>query len=422
MRLRFVGPIPTATTTEYPEHLVTQSYLTAVLASNLSQATVDTTIKNRLASYATVAQVDERDNALATSAFIDTADNTRLAKTTLDKPGGPVLLDTTGKIPVTKTGVGTDKQRFPNATYGMTTGATVTTSGEATVFSMSVPAPNYAYKVMVSGSLHASVALDNAVYPIALVSRDSPSGPIVAAGYGIPDAYQTPQVGSQASRIWISSALKPFERIWTGQFTYTSGWLNFNWGTVNNSTYKTELSGANNMIALSDMTNATLTASVNYTGGELPTAGVGIDNIGRIFGELQIVNSSSGVLVTGPTSTGAGATCTATVTANIRKGDLLTVKGRQNVVAPWGSVFPGNFGTWAPEGISTVNILTVTPSLATGTTTGGITMIPTSLDNQSSIPAGVSTNLYVRILSSGGGTAVTATNFKPFLFAIPIPA
>lgn len=421
LRVRYVGAMPAPATVTGQDHIVTQGYLNAVLASNITQADVDTAIAAKLVPYATDDQVDERDRALASTKFIDEADKTRLAKADLNKPGYPLTLDTDGKIPVALTGIGGSRQRYPRTAWipGAYNTAAVTSTSEATVFTLNIPDPGFAYKVLVTGSVHGSITADSGEFPKILVYRDSVSGPVVAFGYGVAEAYQSPQVGSQASRAWVSSSLRPTVKMWTGQWSYTSDWLTFGWAAINSSPYVTQLSGSNYVQVLADMTNVTLSAVVAYSGVDVPASGIG--NPSSVKAEIQIFSSNSGILATSPAQTGAAGTCTATVVTNVKKGDLLTVKGRQSLYAPWGSLQPGDFGTWAPGESGTGNTLTLTPAMAPGTATGEIPLIPAPLDGQSVIPAGTSTTLFVRIRSSGG-SAATATTYKPYLWATPIPA
>ena len=172
--------------------LVDEDYISTLIATNLSQGTVDSLVASSLSPYASIAYANTAMSVLATPAYVITNDTNYIPLSTIGQPSGPIALDAGGKVPV---GLITtaNTQRWPApfwtpATYA--SGPVTTTAGAATqLFTSSQPYPGFTYKLMVTGMVDASVALDNGEYPQVLVRQGSTTGPIVASGYGIAESY-----------------------------------------------------------------------------------------------------------------------------------------------------------------------------------------------------------------------------------------
>lgn len=421
--LKFVGG-----TSSLTNEVSTQSHIQNLLAGNLSQAQVDSQVNTRLTAYATKTYVDTQDAKLADSAFIDAADSTRLAKSNLNKPGYPFTLDSDGKVPKGKIKV-SSLQKYPNDTAGGAGGGG-TTSSEIGLLSIPVADPGYAYKLLVTGTVSASVASDNGSFPQVIVSRGD--GAVVAAGYGIAEAYQSPALGSASSRMYVAAPFIPTAypntKIIPAPFlnasvTYTTDWQNLSFVGVNTSPYTTTMSGISYMEAGSDMSGVTLAASMSFANGVIPNDAL-FDNIGKLTAEIRIFSSTRGVIVASAPSTGRQVSGTLTASTStpitVSRGELFTVQVKQTVYCPWGTASLGSYATWAPASSGVSNTLTLTPGLAPGMSGGEVTVLPTALSGQSAITG--PTSLSVR-LQSPGGTSVTALSSPaPRLMAIPIPA
>lgn len=411
--LKFVGGFD-----DNSDEIATRGYVDGLLDGNLSQAEINAKIANRLNEYATLSYVNTKDGTLADSAYIDAQDRSRLAKSSLNQPGQPFTLDGAGKIPGKLINV-SDLQKFPQITVGGDGGGG-TTSSDISLMSIPVPDPGYPYKLLVTGSVSASVAVDNGSRPVVTVYRGD--GAAVAQGYGISESYQSPPVGAVDSRMYINTPIlfPPNQAQVSGGFigfgvTLTTGWLQFSWTPSVESGFTSVLSSDGKfLVAQSSTDNATLRASVSYSGAQ-PNIGDASENF---TAEIQIANQGGNVLATASSKTYTG-TLIAEKNLSVKKGDAFTVYGKMTMFA-LGTLAYGNFATWAPTGSGTANRLTLSSGLAPGFSGGDITVMPLNYNSQSAFSG--STTLSVR-LSSPGGTSITATTSpSPRIMAIPIPA
>lgn len=421
--LKFVGG-----SSNQSNEVMIRSQIQNLLAGNINQAAVDSQITTRLSPYATKAYVDTQDAKLADSAFIDAADNTRLDKNNLNKPGYPFTLDKDGKIPADKIKV-TNLQKYPNTAVA-TSGGGGTTTSETFLLNLSVPDPGYPYKLLVTGTVSASVSTDTGARPQVIVFRGD--NVAVAQGYGISESYQTPAVGSVSSKMYVAAPYappawpnvvitKPGDLL-NSSIAYNSGWQNMSWVPVNTDPYFTSLSGTTYMQATANMSNVSMSASVSFANGFIPNDAL-FDNVGKLVAEMQIYSSRSGTIATSAPSNGrvVSGTLTASVSnLTVNKGDLFTVQVKQSMYCPWGTLGLGTFATWAPVGSGVSNTLTMVPGLAAGSSGGEISILPLALSNQSVISG--PTTLSVRLQSSGGVAVTALVAPSPRIMAIPIPA
>lgn len=421
--LKFVGG-----TTSQSNEVSTRSQIESLLAGNLTQPQVTTAINDRLSAYATKEYADTQDRKLADSEFIDTADKTRLNKDDLDKPGFPFRLNADGKVPPDKVKI-VSLQKYPNvAAAAVGTGGS--TGSELWLMNLSVPDPGYAYKLLVTGTVSASIAVDNGSRPEVLVSRSD--NIVVARGYGISETYQTPALGSGTSRMYVSTPTTPSQ--WpngvvvipappfNSSLTYHTDWQNLPFVGVNTDQYATTMSGTTYMVATTDMQNVSLTAQVSFANGEAPADAIP-PNIGTLTCQMQIYSTLKGVIASSAPSNGKQGSSTLTASTaspiSVSKNEWFTIQVKQSMYCPWGTLNVGKFATWAPTGSGTSNTLTMTPGLASGLSGGEISILPVALGSQSAITG--PTTLSVRLQSLGGSRITALGSPSPRIMAIPIP-
>lgn len=192
------------------------AYLTSLQAANLAQGTVTTLIANGLTVYATREYVDAQDALLATKAYIDGkyangdtipdtdtmnynpygGDANRILTTKIGTDGGPVGLDSIGKLDRAILTI-EDAQKWPAAGSSPSTynASPVTTGGvagvESTVYSYTVADPGYPYNLLVFGQVDVSTSADDNL-PLVNVRADSPTGTLVGTGQGVAESYGVP--------------------------------------------------------------------------------------------------------------------------------------------------------------------------------------------------------------------------------------
>lgn len=413
MGLRFVGG-----SVGDSNEISTKEHIENLLDGNLTQDQVNTIISNRLSAYATKTYVDTKDSQLADSAFIDAQDSSRLDRSQLNQIFMPFTLDGDGKIPARFVKV-TDTQKFPSIAVA-TEGGGGTTSASTPLLSLSVPDPGYSYKLLVFGTVSAVASADNGLYPYVLVTRTG--GQVVARGNGIAEAYQTPAPGAVSSRMYA----KPFKPTTSKDsggglqtLTRNSDWQLLSWMPVNSDVYTSTVNSPY-LEATSSMTGVTISANMSFSGGVLAKNFIN-GEIGSLTAYMQIESSVKGTIADALPITAKYGTLTASVSNyNVSKGETFTVKVRQVIEVPFGSVSASEFATWAPSDTGVSNTLTIVPSLSPNRAGGEITIIPTNLNDQSVING--ATTLSVVLHSSGGAPVTANSSPVPRISAIPIPA
>lgn len=393
--LRFVGPSASGN-----DDLVTQGDLLTLLADTVNVPQAQALIDAALATYADDAYVDTQDALLATSEYIDAADATRLAKANLNKPGYPFTLDSAGKVPAS---LAASLQRYPRTAAVATTGSGTTTS-ETTIGSLiPIPDPGYDYKLMVTGTVHAQINRDNGEYPkIVAVRADNT---VVGIGYGIAEGYQTPVPDGQSSQMYLSVPVT---------LDANNTWTNLQgWTAVNAGIYATSLNGFG-LLVNKAMKVATISASIAFTGAAAPLGG-------STASQIRIVNLSTQTLVaTSPAITSGSGTATVSATIAPLAGQVYVVQALTNNSSPlYNPVLnAGSLATWTA---GSTNTLTVAAATATGQTSADIPIIP-QITGQSTIAAGTSTTVSLRIQNPASGGTVSTVNYNPYLWVVPIPA
>lgn len=184
----YLGPAASAT-----NDLSRKVYLDNLKGTGfLTQAQVDSLISTGLAPYATKVYVDGRDALKASVAAVDAVDDTKLKVSSINTSGGPVGLDSSGRVPVGRV-PGTSTQRFPMGPYtplsflgslAMSVGG-----GEVTLMTSTVTDPGFTYRLLISGQIdcHTNVSGDP---PVVRVRANSTSGQLLAAGIGSTRQYR----------------------------------------------------------------------------------------------------------------------------------------------------------------------------------------------------------------------------------------
>lgn len=189
------------------------AYLLSLRGANLDATTVTNLINTGLTVYATRAYVDEQDALNATKAYIDGkyangdtipdtdvvnynpygGDASRILKADIGSDGGPVALDTLGKLDRAILTI-SDAQKWPapSSSPGSYNASTVTTGGvagiESTVYTHTVDDPGYPYNLLVFGQVDVTTTADDN-FPIISVRADTATGTLVGTGYGVPENY-----------------------------------------------------------------------------------------------------------------------------------------------------------------------------------------------------------------------------------------
>ena len=244
-----------------------------------------------------------------------------------------------------------------------------------------------------------------------VVYVETPSGQVIAQGYGASTNYQGQYPGAIASQAFLSATS-----------TATSSLINIPGWTANNAQGFTTTMVGNNFMQIPQSGVGTLTASVSFTGAAVGFGGT------AVYTQLQIVNSS-GVPLAGqvnPSVSGNSGTVTASWNGLLTQGALYTVQGVQYQVAPGSypastSGNPGTFGvfvyTVGTFGTWTSGTFTLAPVSVSNTEEA--TIIPTSLATQT--PLTGATTLTVKLGTVGNAGAAIATTLDPGLWVMPIP-
>lgn len=459
--LQYIGKTQTAAA-----DLVNQSYLAALLGSNMSQSTVDSLLSSGFSTYVTKSYVDSQDALNATKSYIDTADNTRLKLSNKGVNNGIAPLDATGRIPSSRINV-TTTQRWlkgfwtPSAYFA----SPVSTVSETTLYTASVSDPGFTYKLLCFGLVD-STAVDGTSAQV-LVRVGSTSGTIVASGYGLSEAYGYTD-GGGGDTFSRADSTTTLGSSWTQRVPTTGVGL----GILNQAAYIPPPAGNGNLVTIrvastfntpavnDDVQLSLVISSVAGSTATSVSLLIGADTTGVAAGLLystgfDSINASLASIFSTttdyspptrspfPPSNGTEQS-SATSLLDLAVGDTLTLSRAGNVysakkngaaisgLAAWtdsGNIVPrdsshrlfgfgcasittGGSGNPVGYGVDSVS----TGSIPNG---GPATLVPVSLSGQTAL-TGAST-LYVRLVSTGS-SSVTATTFNPQLYVMAVPA
>ena len=416
----------------YPSNskdLVTVGYVQDKIdVTNLDQPTVDAMIAQGFAPYADKTYADTKAALNATASYIDTGDNTRLHRANINQPNGIAGLGAaSAKVDRARLGLAST-QRWPlgyssPASYNASTVAAGLT--EQTIYTWTVDDPGYDYKLLVSGIVDGMTDRDT-YFPIILIRVGSNTGPIIAMGYGCTERY---------SAATVSQFTTP------GAFVYTIPvWAN----TIDILLLGGGgggASGAGNPFIWGNGGGAASWQTVTVTVGSLALP-IGVTQINGVVG------GSGGGAPGGVFSNNGGTGGTTSVTyhtstlasygAGGGSGNLGTQAGANaGSVSVGGYTYfnggYGNGGAGGPGGFFIGNpgqpggsgsAWFVAHPLSADFNAGPINVLPGSLSYQDVLTG--DTDLFVQLVrvigdNTGTGSAY-ATNFKPGMCAVPIPA
>lgn len=216
VNLTYVGAGPTddldISDNAYLLSLRDQNLDTTSVTNLISTGTVDGTGHAGLFPYALRSYVDSQDSLNATKAYIDGkyangdpipesdlvnynpygGDAARILKTRIDTSGGPVGLDSLGKLNRAILTI-PDAQKWPapGTSPGSYNAAPVTTGGvvgvDSTVYSYTVADPGYPYNLLVFGQVDVSTGADDNFPVISVRAGDDMT--LVGTGYGVAESY-----------------------------------------------------------------------------------------------------------------------------------------------------------------------------------------------------------------------------------------
>lgn len=233
-RLKYVGKTVVSDTANPKQSLdlANQDYIDSLLAANMSQSAVTSRITANLSGYATQSFANSSMTSLVTPAQVRAADANFVPTTAVGQPLGPVALSSLGQISPSLISA-TSTQQWPTPLYTPTAyqNVSVVTDSPLQLFTQAQPYPGYPYVLQITGIMDAQVPLtDNpTVFPQILVREGSPTGTILAFGYGIGESYTwgNPPLGVQS----------------TLQLGVGTEWAQYYGGTPGFGTYCTENAG-----------------------------------------------------------------------------------------------------------------------------------------------------------------------------------
>lgn len=172
--------------------LVDLDYVNTLLAANLSSSAVTSRITSNLSGLATQSFAASSMASLVTPAQVRAADAAFAAITNIGQPNGPIALSNLGQISPSLI-TATSTQQWPTPLYSPTAyqNVNVVTDSPLQLFTMAQPYPGYPYVLECTGIMDAQVPLTDSptVLPQVLIRQGSPTGPIIAFGYGVGESY-----------------------------------------------------------------------------------------------------------------------------------------------------------------------------------------------------------------------------------------
>ena len=449
-------------------------YLTTLLAGNMSQGAVTTRINSNFSAYATNTFAATALAGLASQSYVQTQDAAYVPLTSIGQPNGPVPLDTLGKVSAGLISA-PSTQQFPTPLYSPSGYPTTntTTDSPLQLFTIAQPYPGYNYRLLVTGLMDSQVPLTDSptCFPEVLIYEGSPTGPIIAFGYGIGQSYTWGQasLGVQNSTQlgngteWAQYYSTTTQGFWATTTANIATWVGAGLGNATcrcrnldpvfgatTSDYQQISMTIGSTLIINDAADNDIYARMDDTGTYYVRCKIGADNaslwysLGGTSVEVQI-----GSTVTSGITQAAGNVYTLLVgniaTNNPRQFLLYQQAGSvQTLVATWNdtsnaSALGGSYRGWGfgasvgayaffffpfeatPSSITSVTI--VDPANpATGVNSSPVLILPTALAGQTTQTG--PTTLYVWMQSSdqsGPVEEVTITSLLPGVAITPIP-
>lgn len=451
---RYIGPDATTD----PE-VAYQDYVDGIKAADMDSAEIDAAIDAGLNAYATRTYVDTRDGLLATQSYIDAQDNLRVKRASKDVANGVAGLDSSGKVapghidaPITQRYV-----RGPWTPAAYNTGIIAATL-EQTVYPCTVTDPGFPYKLVVFGHIDSHGYLGET--PIATVRvGNATSGEIIASGIGASDSMETALLGDDFERpnaATLGSMWEESYGVGNGRMTVNNGRAVFDGSGITDRTGRYRNLGPNSQYSASNYQK--ITADVEYR-GETWDAGFGFNSAQhlRLFGRvndaftayvgLEVRWGDARWFYANPNTSGTEQWLTDYFPTSLagdalnyisvgtkdnprrfqwyRDGVLVNTFNDDSALTAMGPTFRGwGFGTFAPNRLDQrltfpprLNGIYVTDQLENF---APLHLVPKGLDTQT-VRTGATT-LYVRLSRLGSLSSVSASNYKPKLHVMAVPA
>lgn len=454
--------------------LVDLDYLTTLLAGNMSQGAVTSRINSNLSSYATNSFAATALAGLATQSYVQTQDAAYVPLTSIGQSNGPVPLSVLGKVSPGLINAAST-QKFPTPLYSPTGYQTVatTTDSPLQLFTIAQPYPGYNYRLLVTGIMDSQVPLTDAptCFPQVLIYEGSPTGTIIAFGYGKGQSYTWGQAGLGAQNNtqlgngteWAQYYSATTQGFWATTTAGIATWVGAGLGNATcrcrnldpvfgktTTDYQQVSMTIGSTLIINDAADNDLYVRMDDTGTYYVRCKIGSDaaalyySLGGGTPEVQI-----GAAVTTGITQAAGNVYTLLAgnisTNSPRQFQLYQKVGStQTLVATWNdtsnaSALGGSYRGWGfgasvgayaffffpfeatPSSITAVTI--VDPANpATGVNSSPVVILPTSLAGQTTQTG--PTTLYVWMQSSdqsGAAEEVTITSLLPGVAITPIP-
>ena len=209
--LKFVGtPAQFDNQPGNPNDIVDQSYVSLLLATNLTSAQVAAEIALDLTPYATNAYATAAMANLATPAWTRAQVAQYVSITSIDAANGPVGLNTIGQIPQGLISA-PSTQQWPSPFWspgGYQTVSRSATTSPIQLYTVAIPYPGYTYTLACFGLIDAMTTADDGSFPEVLVRAGAPSTTLTgtvsydATGAG----YNSEPNSSSATGSWSHTA------------------------------------------------------------------------------------------------------------------------------------------------------------------------------------------------------------------------
>jgi hypothetical protein len=373
-------------------------------------------------------------STLATPTYVQNQASLYLPLTSVGTAYGPIPLGAGGRVSPAQISA-SSTQRWPTPFLTPTTynaAAVTATTTPVTVYTAAVANPGFTYKLLVHGTAHAKVSLDNGEYPQFTVRAGSTSGQIVASGDGLGSQYLVYGLQSYtaagtfvynipSSAAFIDGVIVGGGGAGIGGYNYWNGW-----GVVAAG----GASGSNGAI-----TTFTIARGTDIPWGTTQlTLNVGAGGVGGVIrggvitgGGASSVTTTSGYSKTAAGGTaGTGAAAAAAAVGTVTYQGITYTGGAANTNGYSAAGFPpgggGNGGLGANSVGGNGAAGAVWLSVRYSSDSDNYSPVVLAPRYASQTPMTGATTLYVIVKSSGSSATVTASTALPSLWITPIPA
>lgn len=414
-----------------PTDLVNRSYVTGLLAANLSQATVDSMINDPstgLGGYSTKAYVDSRDALNATRTYIDAGDATRLSLGTRNQNNGVAGLDSTGRVDISRVQVA-PTQRWPRPFISPSAyhGSPVSITAETQLYTCAVADPmfngiaNSPYKLLVTGVLDASTNTDGEYAVVRVRQGNATTGQVVAGGYGLGETYVGGVVSTFSTAGTSGYSIPPWA-VSLDVIVLGAG----GGGQDGFVFFFVPFSGAGGLAGT--FSTATLTRGGNLPGGTSSlSVTVGAGGLRNAVGASSSVTGTGVTAITaaGGASGNGGAGAGASPGDQVYHGQTYVGGTTQATLSAAGNAPGGGGGGGTPPGsgpggLGADGAVWIFAYPNPSVPSGPVDIIPHPFNAQTAITG--ATTLYVTAQRSGAASTQSVSTILPGLFVVPVPA